>query len=83
MERRRTPAEVVNDVLSAPVEPRHARWRTTVWSPRAPAPHGYLASPPEVALDSLVALRTDELAQVRVFAEELQGEFRRAAAGDG
>jgi DNA-binding CsgD family transcriptional regulator/DNA-binding Lrp family transcriptional regulator len=45
-------------------------------------PRGYLASPPELALDTLVGRRTDELAQVRRFAKELQEEFR-LAAGEG
>jgi DNA-binding CsgD family transcriptional regulator/DNA-binding Lrp family transcriptional regulator len=46
-------------------------------------PRGYLASPPELALDTLVSRRTDELAQVRMFAKDLQDEFRLAAAGGG
>jgi DNA-binding CsgD family transcriptional regulator/DNA-binding Lrp family transcriptional regulator len=42
-------------------------------------PPGYTASPPELALETLVAHRGEELAQIRLFAKELQTEFRDAA----
>jgi DNA-binding NarL/FixJ family response regulator len=42
-------------------------------------PHGYSASPPELALESLVNQRHEELAQIRLLAEELQSEFRKAS----
>src|SRR5690349_1156308 len=41
-------------------------------------PPGYVVSPPELALESLVARRGEELAQVRLFAKELQSTFHRA-----
>jgi DNA-binding CsgD family transcriptional regulator len=41
-------------------------------------PPGYVVSPPELALESLVARQGEELAQVRLFAKELQGTFHRA-----
>lgn len=41
-------------------------------------PPGYVVSPPELALESLVARRGEELVQVRLFAKELQGAFHRA-----
>src|SRR6185503_16673216 len=40
-------------------------------------PPGYVVSPPELALESLVARRGEELAQVRLFAKELQSTFHR------
>ncbi len=43
-------------------------------------PPAYTANPPELALETLVARRGEELAQIRVFARELQGTFSRAAA---
>jgi DNA-binding CsgD family transcriptional regulator/sugar-specific transcriptional regulator TrmB len=42
-------------------------------------PPGYSASSPELALETLVTRRSEELAQIRLFAKELQGEFREAA----
>lgn len=42
-------------------------------------PHGYSASPPQLALESLVNQRHEELAQIRLFAEELQSEFRKTS----
>ncbi|GIH15878.1 helix-turn-helix transcriptional regulator [Rugosimonospora africana] len=42
-------------------------------------PPGYSPSPPELALETLVTRRSEELAQIRLFAKELQGEFREAA----
>jgi DNA-binding CsgD family transcriptional regulator/sugar-specific transcriptional regulator TrmB len=41
-------------------------------------PPGYVVSPPELALESLVARRGEELAQVRLLAKELQSTFHRA-----
>jgi DNA-binding CsgD family transcriptional regulator/predicted DNA-binding transcriptional regulator len=41
-------------------------------------PPAYVVSPPELALESLVARRGEELAQVRLLAKELQGTFHRA-----
>lgn len=41
-------------------------------------PVSYTASPPELALEALVAQRGEELAQVRLLAKELQVEFREA-----
>ncbi|MEV4758894.1 LuxR C-terminal-related transcriptional regulator [Micromonospora sp. NPDC049559] len=43
-------------------------------------PPGYSANPPELALERLVSHQGEELAQIRLFAKELQGEFRAAAA---
>jgi DNA-binding CsgD family transcriptional regulator len=46
-------------------------------------PHGYMASPPEIALESLINRQAERLAQVRLFAKELQSEYREAAAEGG
>ena len=46
-------------------------------------PPSYTASPPELALEALIAQRDKELAQVRLFAKELQVEFREAAEHSG
>jgi DNA-binding CsgD family transcriptional regulator/predicted DNA-binding transcriptional regulator len=44
-------------------------------------PPGYLASPPELALEPLLAQRREELARIRLYARELQGTFSQAAGG--
>jgi DNA-binding CsgD family transcriptional regulator/DNA-binding Lrp family transcriptional regulator len=41
-------------------------------------PSGYAAGPPELTLDALANRRTEELAQIRQYAKELQSEFREA-----
>jgi DNA-binding CsgD family transcriptional regulator len=41
-------------------------------------PPGYSVSPPELALESLVARRGEELTQVRLFAKELQSTFHQS-----
>jgi len=41
-------------------------------------PSGYAAGPPELTLETLANRRTEELAQIRQYAKELQGEFSRA-----
>jgi DNA-binding CsgD family transcriptional regulator/sugar-specific transcriptional regulator TrmB len=46
-------------------------------------PPSYSASPPELALESLLAQRGEELAQIRLFAKELQAEFREASESGG
>ncbi|WP_345630802.1 LuxR C-terminal-related transcriptional regulator [Rugosimonospora acidiphila] len=43
-------------------------------------PPGYSASPPELALETLVTRRREELAQIRVVAKELQDQYREAAS---
>jgi DNA-binding CsgD family transcriptional regulator/sugar-specific transcriptional regulator TrmB len=44
-------------------------------------PPAWAASPPELALETLLNRRGEELARVRMLAKELQDEFRGAAAG--
>lgn len=41
-------------------------------------PVGYAAGPPELTLETLANRRAEELAQIRHYAKELQGEFREA-----
>ncbi|WP_426513387.1 helix-turn-helix transcriptional regulator [Dactylosporangium sp. McL0621] len=42
-------------------------------------PPSYAAGAPELALETLISRRTEDLAQVRLYAKELQGEFRSVA----
>jgi DNA-binding CsgD family transcriptional regulator/sugar-specific transcriptional regulator TrmB len=46
-------------------------------------PVSYCASPPELALETLVAQRDEELARIRLFAKELQTEFRESTESGG
>ena len=46
-------------------------------------PAGYIASPPELALEPLLARQRDDLARTRVYARELQRVFSQAAANHG
>ncbi|MGH6654411.1 MAG: helix-turn-helix transcriptional regulator [Actinocrinis sp.] len=46
-------------------------------------PYGYAPGPPELTLEMLANRRTEELAQIRQYAKELQGEFREAAQRGG
>lgn len=48
----------------------------------APVPH-YTARPPEPALESLVSRFGDELAQIRLYARDLQGRFREVGGRSG
>ncbi|HKO34052.1 MAG TPA: LuxR C-terminal-related transcriptional regulator [Candidatus Limnocylindria bacterium] len=44
-------------------------------------PPGFVASPPEIALEPLLARRRDDLVRIRAYARELQRTFSQAAGG--
>src|SRR5262249_54179903 len=69
------PARTAPAALRAP-DPQALVSRSPTRPPR------YVASPPELALEPLLARRREELAEIRLFARELQGTFSRAVSSD-
>jgi DNA-binding CsgD family transcriptional regulator/sugar-specific transcriptional regulator TrmB len=82
----RTPAEL-SAALGLPLRATRAVLRAlenqSLVAREPTRPSGYVASPPELALETLVARRGEELAQIRLLAKELQHTYRRAAEHAG
>jgi len=79
--RARTAAEVAAELALAPRTSGavlRALERQALVTRTAIRPPSYLASPPELALEPLLAQRREELARIRLYARELQGTFRQA-----